>query len=46
MHEVLTNKSEQEQAKIGIFLKGCGIEITGVYTKSRSSFNFDCKRPR
>jgi hypothetical protein len=44
-HEVLVVK--QELSKIGIFLEGFGIKITGVYTKSRPfGFDFDCERPR
>ena len=45
MQEVLLVK--QELAKIGIFLEGFDIKITGVYTKPRPyGFEFDCKRPR
>jgi hypothetical protein len=45
MHEVLFVK--RELSKIGIFLEGFGIQITGVYTKPRPfGFDFDCKKPR
>src|SRR5690349_18501115 len=45
MQEVLL--VQQELAKIGIFLEGFDIKITGVYTKPRPyGFDFDCKRPR
>jgi hypothetical protein len=33
--------------KLGIFLKGFDIRITGVYTKPHlCGFDFDCKRPQ
>jgi hypothetical protein len=33
--------------KLGIFLEGFDIKITGVYTKPRPyGFDFDCKRPQ
>jgi hypothetical protein len=45
MREVLFVK--QALSKIGIFLEGFDIRITGVYTKPRPfGFDFDCKRPR
>ena len=45
MHEVVFVK--RELGKIGIFLEGFCIKITGVYTKPRPfGFDFDCKRPR
>ena len=44
-HEVLVVK--RELAKIGIFLEGFDIKITGVYTKPRPyGFDFDCKKPK
>jgi hypothetical protein len=44
-HEVLAVK--QELAKIGIFLEGFDIKITGVYTKPRPyGFDFDCNKPK
>jgi hypothetical protein len=44
-HEVLVVK--QELAKIGIFLEGFDIKITGVYTRPRPyGFDFDCNMPR
>lgn len=44
-HEVTVVK--KELAKIGIFLEGFGITITGVYTKPRPfGFDFDCKKPK
>jgi hypothetical protein len=45
MHEVLVVK--QQLGKIGIFLEGFDITITGVYTKPRPfGFDFDCRRPQ
>src|SRR5690348_4147759 len=45
MHEVLLVK--QRLSKIGIFLEGFGIKITGVYTRPRPyGFDFDCQKPR
>ena len=45
MHEVLLVK--QALSKVGIFLEGFNIKITGVFTKPRPfGFDFDCKRPR
>ena len=44
-HEVLAVK--RELSKIGIFLEGFDIKITGVYTEPRPfGFDFDCKKPR
>jgi hypothetical protein len=44
-HEVVVVK--QELAKIGIFLEGFDITVTGVYTKPRPyGFDFDCRKPR
>jgi hypothetical protein len=44
-HEVLVVK--RELAKIGIFLEGFGLSITGVYTKPRPyGFDFDCAKPK
>jgi hypothetical protein len=45
MHEVLLVK--QRLSRIGIFLEGFGIKITGVYTRPRPyGFDFDCQKPR
>jgi len=45
MHEVLVVK--QALGRIGIFLEGFDIKITGVYTKPRPfGFDFDCKKPK
>jgi hypothetical protein len=45
MHEVLLVK--HALGKLGIFLEGFDIKITGVYTKPRPyGFDFDCKRPQ
>ncbi len=45
MQEVLTVK--QRLSKLGIFLEGFGIKITGVYTRPRPyGFDFDCLKPR
>jgi len=44
MHEVLIVK--RELGKIGIFLEGFGLLITGVYTKPRPfGFDFYCDQP-
>ena len=44
-HEVAVVK--RELGKIGIFLEGFGITITGVYIKPRPfGFDFDCKKPQ
>jgi hypothetical protein len=38
---------KRELGKIGIFLEGFGITITGVYIKPRPfGFDFDCKKPQ
>jgi hypothetical protein len=45
MQEVLTVK--RELGKLGIFLEGFGIRVTGVYTKPRPyGFDFYCEQPR
>jgi hypothetical protein len=45
MHEVVVVK--RELSKIGIFLEGFDIKITGVYVKPRPfGFNFDCGKPQ
>jgi hypothetical protein len=45
MQEVLVVK--RELSKVGIFLEGFGITVTGVYTKPRPyGFDFQCKRPQ
>jgi hypothetical protein len=38
---------KHELGKLGIFLEGFGVTITGVYIKPRPfGFDFDCKKPR
>ena len=38
---------KRELSKLGIYLEGFGVTITGVYVKPRPfGFDFDCKNPR